>query len=480
MMPSRIIVADKDSTTSSVLTEFFSSSHVQFAPVQTAADLKKAIKTQNPSAIVLDPSLADLPTWQAAHKIVTAVRNSKEYKNIPIIILGGDPGGPTLSQLQSLGADGYLNKPLEKQTAVSTLEPFLKSTQPFHVEMNGEDIVIDFDDDDDDDEAGDSLTEIHSEKPELEPAEQPSVRPGGEVSDLPVSEDSQDLEVLRTSNGSYDLRLDTIDSDKPLDSIDPLEASLLEYDIRGGERPLDINDLEPDSDDSILGILGPSDDSQAKAEFQFDHEALSSNSRDIHEEPPEPEIFSADSLPTAQPDDLENLHSNLTGMLPEKGQVLEQVARAISEAFPTRDQVLAQLDIHMKAIMPSKKDVLAAFALQRPGPAHHAEDEFQFSDIPISPRSDDKRPDIRTGEFSSRPADQSVDGDLTEKAHLNEEPLTIDSVVKTILREKIEEIMPEPNQILSWFREEIDRLVLETVEKIIERKVEEITSDSAS
>ncbi|MDQ1238170.1 MAG: hypothetical protein QG577_355, partial [Thermodesulfobacteriota bacterium] len=236
-MPFRIIVADKDSTTSSVLTEFFSSSHVQFVHVQTAADLKKAIKTQNPSAIVLDPLLTDLPNWQAAHKIVTAVKNSQEYKNVPIIILGGDPGGPTLSQLQSLGADTYLNKPLEKQTAVSALESFLKSTQPFHVEMNGEDIVIDFDDDDEDDEAGPSFTEIHSEQLELKSGEQQSIRREGEVSDLTVSEDTRDLDVLRTSNGAYDLRLDTIDSDKPLDSIDPLEASLLEYDIRGGQRP---------------------------------------------------------------------------------------------------------------------------------------------------------------------------------------------------------------------------------------------------
>jgi hypothetical protein len=285
---------------------------------------------------------------------------------------------------------------------------------------------------------------------------------------------------LRTSNGAYDLRLDTIDSDKSLDSIDPLEASLLEYDIRGGERPLDINDLNPDTDDSILAILEPSDESQAGAEVQFDQKALSSNSRDLYEEPPAPETFSAESLSAAQPDDLGNLQSDFTSILPEKSEVLEQVAAAISEAFPTRDQVLARLDIHVKAIMPSKKDVLAAFASQGPREAHHAEDDFHFSDIPLSPRSADTYPDTRAGEFSLRPSDQSVHGNLTERAHLNEETLTIDSVVKTILREKIEEIMPERNQILSWFREEIDRLVLETVEKIIEKKVEEITSDSAS
>jgi len=479
-MPLRIIVADKDHTTASVLSGFFDPALVQLAPVESAADLKKAIKTQTPTLIILDPLLPDMPNWQAAEKIVTAVKRSKEYKSIPVIVLGGDPGGPDSAQLQSLDADAYLNKPLEERPTVSTIESFLKSSHPA-AEDDEDDVVIDFGDDDSDYSGAAPVPPKEEATPPgevlaaLEAVDKPNT-----IQDLPVSEDERQLEVVRQSNGAYDLRLDPGDTYKPSEFIDSLETSLLDYDTQDQERSTDINEIQQDSGQSLLEFFEHEDEPPEGSQRRGDEEPPKCASDKVSEEAPLTETLLRDSEPMLHYDP-EQLRSELTRILPDKNEVLEQVRQAISGAFPTRSEVLQRLDMHIEAIIPLKREVLAAVSSRKQGAENDAEDELTFSDVPLSSDSRDKLADAGSEEFPLGDHGQpSVPGGSEEAAlRLKKNPLTIAPRVRDILKERIEEMLPEPNQLLSWFREEIDRIVLDTAEEIIRQKIEEITSNSA-
>lgn len=480
-MPLRIIVADRDRSTTSVLNGFFAPALVEFAPADSAADLKKAIKSQTPSLILLDPLLPDVPNWQAAQKIIAAIKNSREYKSVPVIALGGDPDGPDLAQLRSLGADAYLNKPLEKHPTVSTIESFLKSSQPSPAEEDDEDIVIDFGDDDDDYSEPSVSTEEDPTPPEESLAMPETLGEQNAIQDLPVAEDERGLDVVRQSDGAYDLQLDPNGPAKPHEVIDSLEASLLDYDMRGQERSTDLNEVKPDSDQSLLEFFEREDEPTEEAPLQWEQEAIKSIPDKVRGEAEALETFFGDSDPPTRHDDLEEIRSELTQLLPEKSEVLEQIRQAISEAFPTRGEVLQRLDMHLEAMVPLKKEVLDAVASRKPDTGNEAEDELTIRDMSLSDGLKDKSSGSGVDKFFLRSHGHPSNPDSLEKSApcLQEEPSTIDAMVKTILREKIEEMLPEPNQILSWFREEIDRLVLDTAEKIIRQRVEEITSDPA-
>ena len=108
-MPYRIIVADKDPGARSTVSGLLQAGDNAFTEVSGSGELKRAIKDHRPDLIIINALLSDAPGW----KIVPRIKESKDYANIPILLLTGDPGSPPPSELHSSGADAYLPKPID-------------------------------------------------------------------------------------------------------------------------------------------------------------------------------------------------------------------------------------------------------------------------------------------------------------------------------------------------------------------------------
>jgi CheY-like chemotaxis protein len=141
-MSYRIVVADKDPAGREAVTRFLSGQDSEFISVSSSSELKQAIKGRKPDLIIMNAVLSDAPGW----KIVPRIKESKEYAEVPILLVTGDPGSPAPSEVQSVGADRYLSKPIDGSTLKNAVESLLGIGGD---EAGGDDeeIVIDFDDD---------------------------------------------------------------------------------------------------------------------------------------------------------------------------------------------------------------------------------------------------------------------------------------------------------------------------------------------
>ena len=141
-MSYRIVVADKDPASREAVTRFLSEQDSEFISVSSSSELKQAIKGQKPDLIIMNAVLSDAPGW----RIVPRIKGSKEFAEVPVLLVTGDPGSPAPSEVQSVGADRYLTKPIDGSSLKSTVESLLGIGEaPGAAE--DEEIVIDFDDD---------------------------------------------------------------------------------------------------------------------------------------------------------------------------------------------------------------------------------------------------------------------------------------------------------------------------------------------
>ena len=150
-MPYRIVVADKDPRTRETVTRSLEQDN-EFVSVTSSAELKQAIKEEKPHLIILSTILADSPNWGAVQRVVKGIKSSRDYSDIPVLLMSSEAGGPSPDEIQTFGADGYLTKPIDRNVLRQTVESLLGLGS----ESADEEIMIDFADDD----SGDMTEEL--------------------------------------------------------------------------------------------------------------------------------------------------------------------------------------------------------------------------------------------------------------------------------------------------------------------------------
>jgi DNA-binding response OmpR family regulator len=151
-MSYRIVVADKDPRSRDEVARYLLAQDNEFINVSSSGELKQAIKTNKPDLIILNAVLEDAPGWRLVQKI----KDSKDYADVPVLLMTGDPGGPPPAQIHSTGADRYVSKPIDGTALRRAVESLLGIGTSEIVEEGDEEILIDFTDED----SGDMTEEL--------------------------------------------------------------------------------------------------------------------------------------------------------------------------------------------------------------------------------------------------------------------------------------------------------------------------------
>ncbi|MBM3298504.1 MAG: response regulator, partial [Deltaproteobacteria bacterium] len=156
-MSYRIVVADKDARSREAVQRFLVAEDNTLVGVSTSGELKQAIKAAKPDLIILNSVLQDSPGWHAVHQVVKGIKGSKDYGSIPVLLMTGDPGSPPPAEVKSVGADGYLSKPIDGNALKQTVRSLLGiAPATATVKDEDEEILIDFAEDD----SGDMTEEL--------------------------------------------------------------------------------------------------------------------------------------------------------------------------------------------------------------------------------------------------------------------------------------------------------------------------------
>ncbi|MGO9121856.1 MAG: response regulator [Desulfomonilaceae bacterium] len=141
-MSYRIVVADKDSRSQEAVTRFLGVAENEFVGVSTSGELKSAIKNRKPDLIILNSILQDVPGW----RLVRRIKESRDYNDVPVLLMTGDPEGPTQAEAKTAGADGYLSKPIQGQTLKTAVQSLL-GIEDRPATVDEDELTIEFEDD---------------------------------------------------------------------------------------------------------------------------------------------------------------------------------------------------------------------------------------------------------------------------------------------------------------------------------------------
>lgn len=172
-MSYRIVVADKDPVSREAVRRFLAQQDAEFVSVSSSGELKQAIKSHKPDLIILNALLSDAPGW----KISERIKGSKEYGDVPVLLMTGDPGSPSADQARTSRADGYLTKPIQGSALTRTVASLLGTSAIGVGEGDDEELVIDFSDDD----SGDMTEELLAISSEAVEPKEPTTDVGDTV-----------------------------------------------------------------------------------------------------------------------------------------------------------------------------------------------------------------------------------------------------------------------------------------------------------
>jgi CheY-like chemotaxis protein len=172
-MSYRIVVADKDPVSREAVARFLAQQDAEFVNVSSSGELKQAIKSHKPDLIILNALLSDAPGW----KISERIKGSKDYADVPVILMTGDPGSPSAEQARTSLADHYVTKPIDGSALTLAVASFLGTSGLGAEEEEDEELVIDFSDDD----SGDMTEELLAMSSEALEAKEPTTDVGDTV-----------------------------------------------------------------------------------------------------------------------------------------------------------------------------------------------------------------------------------------------------------------------------------------------------------
>ncbi len=478
-MPFRIVVADKNAQAAVEMMQIVANRDIQCLHVDSAAGLKQAIKSQKPSLIVLSPFLKDTPSWRATEKIISAIKKSHEYGETKVALLKGYPGGPPDPQLESMGADGFLEVPLKPTETIHLIESFMNDSDEEVYQTGDDDIVIDFDDYEDQIESyvedtpmeltSDSQVMFEDNRTEHSNQQFQSTTPLELIEDINLIH--QDQEITELSYNTTDEKLD-VESLPTLEGgdLDYIESTTPSHDANFSETHDSMNQFgeldESHGADTDIGI----DFSQQYERVKF-AEPIESHAQQ-HQSP---------ELPETNIDAKEELLTTIEDILPEKSAILDHLERAFKEVLPRREELLELVRGQIYASLPSHEEfVQAAIGRLRSQIGETCGLDATSANLSVEST---RVPLYSSATVSPAPKTQIIEEKDVKWASEGDRPspsqVTVDGLVRNIIHEKIEEIMPAKEEILHWIRNEMDERLWDVVEKIIRQKLEEITSDAS-
>ncbi|HMK36471.1 MAG TPA: response regulator [Desulfomonilaceae bacterium] len=259
-MPYRIVVADKDPRSQEAVRRFLPQDN-EYIGVSSSAELKQSIKDERPDLIILNAVLADSPNWGAVQRVVKGIKGSRDYGDIPVLLMTGDPGSPLPTEVSGAGADGYLAKPIDATTLKQAVESLLGVSEPT---LGDEEIMIDFTDDDSGDMTEELLAmsnvALDSEEPSTDVGDTVEIDTGTLVAEL---DHSGDVAGEDTYEDTVRLNLEDMGLEDDLDESTSFEPTIeLVADIPADFGPsgdaadveavdIDLDDDEPLPDFSV-------------------------------------------------------------------------------------------------------------------------------------------------------------------------------------------------------------------------------------
>ncbi|MFW6248195.1 MAG: response regulator [Bacteroidota bacterium] len=116
-----ILVID-DSTTNVVLIEaVLSEMGYHIIPTLNAKEAYKAIEKKVPDLILLDLLMPRI----SGYDFLKQIKSSEETKNIPVIVISAVTDQPNVQKIMNMGADEFINKPLDIEELVEKVENIL-------------------------------------------------------------------------------------------------------------------------------------------------------------------------------------------------------------------------------------------------------------------------------------------------------------------------------------------------------------------
>ncbi len=121
---SRILVVDDSITIRKVSKKILSKYEVEVKTAKDGIDAISVISSWMPDLILLDIEMPRMDGFEFA----TYIRNTKGYKDIPIIMITSRTGDKHKDQAKTIGVNEYLGKPYVEETLVKTIETVLNKT----------------------------------------------------------------------------------------------------------------------------------------------------------------------------------------------------------------------------------------------------------------------------------------------------------------------------------------------------------------
>jgi putative two-component system response regulator len=122
----RILIIDDDPDTAELLVRFVTSETSETRVVTESAQAERAFEEFEPDLVLLDLHMPDPDGFEVLRRL-QSVRTALGY--LPVIILTGDTGKSARNEALVLGADDFINKPLDRHEVVLRVRNLLRTRQ---------------------------------------------------------------------------------------------------------------------------------------------------------------------------------------------------------------------------------------------------------------------------------------------------------------------------------------------------------------
>ena len=130
--PKRIVVVEDERVTQTVISVILKGAGYSVVAARDAGEVLSLIRAEIPHLITLDIDLsrdASGPTWDGYH-VVEWLHHRFPEDPVPFIVISGGDPAVIQAKAQSLGAFGYLPKPVDKQKLLGLVKQAIGEAPP--------------------------------------------------------------------------------------------------------------------------------------------------------------------------------------------------------------------------------------------------------------------------------------------------------------------------------------------------------------
>jgi CheY-like chemotaxis protein len=430
-----IVVADKDYQTSETITAFLRGLPVEVKGVASSVELKNALKAGKPDLLILNSILTDTPGSGATKKIVAAVKSSREYSDIPIIVMIEDRSDPHCGQLEQSGADVCVDKPLDAVSFRSSTLSLLHLEETEHHEPDEEEIFLDFESDDADLEQSPLKEDsplpaviVDEFIPEFGETESGDHREENLIETDPSTDNSTEEDLSDFDVRPFDLSEDTqVDQSPDKDFDQEAESSLM-----AGEPILEPFEKNSDFSDFSIDDMPTGFTSEPESPIGVKNTSTDGELGRLFGPAMDKAYFSA-TVPIE--------------VLPSKEDLLKIFGRAIQSVLPSREDILSTVVDGIMARIPTKEEMLEKIEESIP-----TKERFQ--------------------EILAASIATAIQDSLPERTWL-------ESVSRGLFDQRTQGVLPDKDVVITIIRNEIRERTIETVEKMVRQMIDEISGGVA-